>query len=227
MARRSQPPSAEQASNFFDLPNTGWSDLPHLPAGLPAEQLALLRQQRALNSWLHPAGDRACCCQSSGTLRRLASGCHRPGTLCCRGSTGRRGQRTANHRLRPARAARSRPAPRTDASQPTHSLFMCSVSAWPGATGTLSRAQIRSPFLHVDYFSRRWYADLPAIDPQTTFAGSQRQPEPARSAGSAYGPHYPGQPVPRRPCLFSHCCRSCHARRRDPSGGDGPARRRG
>jgi UDP:flavonoid glycosyltransferase YjiC (YdhE family) len=42
----------------------------------------------------------------------------------------------------------------------------------PGGYWDLARGQVRSPLLHIDFFSRRWYADLPIIAPQTRFVGS-------------------------------------------------------
>ncbi len=41
----------------------------------------------------------------------------------------------------------------------------------------LDRGYPRSPHLHLDYFCREWYADLPAIEPQTRFVGGLPAPQ--------------------------------------------------
>ena len=51
---------------------------------------------------------------------------------------------------------------------------LCTELSVVGTYWDLQHSQIRSPLLHVDYFSRRWYADLPAVAPQTHFAGCRR-----------------------------------------------------
>ncbi len=112
---------------FFELPNTGWSDLPFLPAGFSAEQLAVLRQQRGLDSWLDPAA----ILPAAADLQALFAD-WRPDAIvlepyAAAAALAAEASATANRRLRPARAARPRPAHRADASQPTHSLFMCTV----------------------------------------------------------------------------------------------------
>lgn len=164
--------------NFFDLPNTGWSDLPHLPAGLPREQLALLRQQRALDSWLHPL---AIVPAVASLLALFAD--WRPDAIVLEPYAAAAALAAEANRLpivvcgRPALPDPVQRTALTPANQRIRSL--CAQIGVAGRYWDLDRAQIRSPFLHVDYFSRRWYADLPAIDLRTTFAGSQRQPEPA------------------------------------------------
>ncbi|MEZ4769951.1 MAG: hypothetical protein R2844_16145 [Caldilineales bacterium] len=49
-----------------------------------------------------------------------------------------------------------------------------------GASWDLAAGQICSPWLHLDFFSRRWYADLPQLGAQTRFFGAGppvREPE--------------------------------------------------
>ncbi len=53
---------------------------------------------------------------------------------------------------------------------------LCRLADVPGDYWDLATGQVRSPLLHIDFFSRRWYADLPAIAPQTRFVGSQPAP---------------------------------------------------
>lgn len=163
---------------FFDLPNTGWSDLPHLPAGLLAEQLALLRQQRALDSWLHPPA----IVPAAASLQALFAD-WRPDAIVLEPYAAAAALAAEASQLpiivcgRPALPDPVEHRALTPAG--TRILSLCSHIGVAGRYWDLSRGQIRSPSLHVDYFSRRWYADLPAIDSRTTFAGSQRQPEPA------------------------------------------------
>jgi UDP:flavonoid glycosyltransferase YjiC (YdhE family) len=43
----------------------------------------------------------------------------------------------------------------------------------------MDRGQPHSPHLHLDFFSREWYADLPAIESQTVFCGGlPAEPQP-------------------------------------------------
>jgi UDP:flavonoid glycosyltransferase YjiC (YdhE family) len=53
---------------------------------------------------------------------------------------------------------------------------LCRLAGVPGAYWDLPTGQVRSPLLHVDFFCRRWYADLPAIAPQTRFVGAAPLP---------------------------------------------------
>ena len=163
---------------FLDLPNTGWSDMPHLPAGLSAEQLAVLRQQRALDSWLNPS---AILPAVAGLQVLFAD--WRPDAIVLEPYAAAAALAAEASALpiavcgRPALPETVEHPAVTPASQRIRSL--CAHAGVVGRYWDLDRAQIRSPLLHVDYFSRHWYADLPAIGPQTTFAGSQRQPAPA------------------------------------------------
>ncbi len=162
---------------FLDLPNTGWNDQPHLPAGLPLEQLAALRQRRALNSWLDPST----ILPTAARLQDVFAD-WRPDAIVLEPYAAAAALAAEASGLpiivsgRPALPDPDQHPAMTPASQRIRSL--CSQIGVAGRYWDLGRAQIRSPLLHVDYFSRRWYADLPAVDPQTTFAGSRRQPTP-------------------------------------------------
>ena len=102
---------------------------------------------------------------------------------------------------------------------------LCTELSVVGTYWDLQHSQIRSPLLHVDYFSRRWYADLPAVASQTHFAGCQRLAQ-ARAAPSAHRSDHPGHPVPRRSGVLPYRRRSCRARRGSALGRDWPADRR-
>ena len=186
---------------FFDLLNTGWSDLPHLPAGLPRSSLlCCASSERWTRGCILPAILPAVA-DLQVDRRRLASGCYRSGTLCCRGGTGRGGQPTANRRLRPTCAARTRPAHRADMGQPTRTLVVCTVRGGRALLGPLASPDpltipARRLFLAplVCRFASHRSSDHLRRQPATAGAGS---------AGSADDPHYLGQPVPRRPPFFA------------------------
>ena len=163
---------------FFDLSITGWNNLPHLPAGLPADQLTAMRKQRALDSWLTPSAvlpaavrlqavfadwraDAIVLEPYAAAAALAAEASELPIIVCGRPAL-----------PDPGRHLESMPA-----SQRVDEL--CTYMGVVGHYWYLSQTQIRSPLLHVDFFSRRWYVDLPAIAPQTHFAGGQREPAPA------------------------------------------------
>lgn len=166
---------------FFELPNTGWSDLSHLPAELNAPLLAQQRKQRGLDSWL----DLATILPAVADLQALFAD-WRPDAIVLEPYSAAAALAAEASGLpiiicgRPALPDPLQPTAPTPASQRIRSL--CARVGVAGRFWDLDRAQIRSPLLHVDYFSRRWYADLPAIDPQTTFAGCPWQPVPAGTA---------------------------------------------
>ena len=67
---------------------------------------------------------------------------------------------------RPALPPTSRPGAATSAIK-----RLCAAAGVPGDYWDKARGMPRSPYLHLDFFCRRWYADLPHIAPQTVFCG--------------------------------------------------------
>ncbi len=53
---------------------------------------------------------------------------------------------------------------------------LCRLAGVAGDYWDLATGQVRSPLLHIDFFCRRWYADLPQIAPQTRFVGAAPLP---------------------------------------------------
>lgn len=176
-----QPAVAQAGVDFLELHAAGWLALPPLPAGLPAAELAALRQHRALDAWLSPdavlpavqALQRVVVAwrpdalvtepyAAAGALAAEQAGlplmiCGRPGLASTPGAVGAAGQRARE---------------------------LCQLAGVAGAYWDLASGQPRSPLLHVDFFSRRWYADLAAVAPQTCFAGS----DPAAPAADPLHP---------------------------------------
>ncbi len=181
VAWASEPPVAaavgESGVEFLALPTTGWQAFPPLPAGLSAGQREALRRERALDSWLSPAAMRQAVVHIKALLANwqpdavilepyaaaAAFACEQMGlpiVVCGR----------------PALSS-SMPSERSAASVRVREL--CADLGLTGAYWNLQQSQIYSPLLHIDYFSRHWYADLPAMAPQNRFVGSTRHPDPA------------------------------------------------
>ena len=68
-----------------------------------------------------------------------------------------------------------------------HIAALCKAANVEGAYWDLERGMPRSPHLHLDFFCRSWYDDLPEIAPQTVFCGG-----------------VPADPVPGLPAELKH-----------------------
>lgn len=178
-------PAIERAGvEFLDLQRTGWIDPQPVPAGLTTEQLASARQQRALDAWLHQQRILAAARDLEATAANwqpdvivaepyaaagalVAERIGLPLAVCGRPALTPQGQ------LRQTGG---------EATQRIEALcrdFGVSGDYWDVAAG-----QIRSRWLHLDFFSRRWYADLPQLGQQTRFfggGGQAGQPRTGRS----------------------------------------------
>ena len=112
---------------FLDLPNTGWNDLPHLPAGFCRwSSLPRCASSAAWNSWLDPVGDPARCRRCFKTL--FAD--WRPDAIVLEpyaAAAALAAEASGLPIIVCGRPALPDPVQhhRTDAGQPTHSLFMC------------------------------------------------------------------------------------------------------
>ncbi|MEI2688680.1 MAG: nucleotide disphospho-sugar-binding domain-containing protein [Anaerolineae bacterium] len=168
-----KPAIAAAGLDYVELAASGWQSLPSLPEDLPAAQRARLRQQRSLEAWLSPAAvlpalqeiERAMTARQpdalliepyavAGALAAERTG--RPLIVCGRPAL-------------PDGAIAANPAGQRAAE-------LCRLAGVAGDYWDLATGQVRSPLLHIDFFSPRWYADLPAIAPQTSFVGSQPAP---------------------------------------------------
>jgi UDP:flavonoid glycosyltransferase YjiC (YdhE family) len=159
--------------DFVELAATGWQALPALPDDLPAAQRAALRQQRALDAWLSPAAVLPAVQEIERIIAAL-----RPDALIVEpyAVVGALAAERAGLPLvvcgRPALpdgASAANPAGR-------RATELCHQAGVPARYWDLATGQVRSPLLHIDFFSRRWYADLPAVAPQTRFVGAAPLP---------------------------------------------------
>jgi UDP:flavonoid glycosyltransferase YjiC (YdhE family) len=169
-----QPTITQAGVDFIALSATGWLDQPALPAGLAPPELAVLRRQRALDAWLNvdTVGDGV-----QGVLEALTA--WQPDLLIAE-----------PYAAAAAIAAEIAEAPLAVCGRPglpdrpgvmpgpasERIAELCKRHNVTGKCWNLATGQIRSPLLHVDFFSRRWYSDLPGVAPQTHFLGGQVAP---------------------------------------------------
>lgn len=160
---------ADAGVPLIALNATGWRDQPPLPAGLPAAQHDLLRRQRGLDAWLSldsvlPAYEE---------LRRLVAA-WQPDLIVAEPYVA--AAALAAEATEVPLAVCGRPAlpdqdGQTAAAAGQRVSQLCRQTAASGRYWDLTRGQMRSPLLHLDFFTRGWYADLPAVEPQTRFVG--------------------------------------------------------
>lgn len=159
--------------DYIELAATGWQALPPLSDDLPAARRFALRQQRSLDAWLSPVAVLPAVQEIESVIAAW-----RPDALVVEpyAVAGALAAERAGLPLvvcgRPALldgAVAHNPAGRRVAE-------LCRLAGVPGDYWDLATGQVRSPLLHVDFFSRRWYADLLAIAPQTRFVGSRPAP---------------------------------------------------
>jgi UDP:flavonoid glycosyltransferase YjiC (YdhE family) len=164
---------AAASVDFVELGAAGWQSLPPLPEDLPASQRAALRQQRALDAWLSPAA----VLPAAAEIERVLAD-WRPDALVVEPyavAAALVAERAGLPLIvcgRPALPDGGAPA--NPAGQRASEL--CRLAGVAGVCWDLATGQVRSPLLHIDFFSRRWYADLPAIAPQTRFVGAAPLP---------------------------------------------------
>jgi UDP:flavonoid glycosyltransferase YjiC (YdhE family) len=168
-----RPAIAAAGVDFVELAATGWQALPPLADHLPAAQRVALRQQRALDAWLSPAA----VLPAVEAIRRVLAA-WRPDVLVVE-PYAVAGALAAERAGLPLVVC-GRPALPDGAAAPTpagpRAAELCRLAGVAGDYWDLATGQVRSPLLHIDFFSRRWYADLPAIAPQTRFVGSRPAP---------------------------------------------------
>jgi UDP:flavonoid glycosyltransferase YjiC (YdhE family) len=165
-------PAVETANLvFLSLAATGWRPMSPLSDRLLPAHRARLRQQRALDSWLHGETVHQATVELADIMAQW-----RPDVIVAEPYAA--AAALSAERLGLPLIVCGRPAlPDRLNSQATmlsqRVRHLCQQTEVPGDYWDLARGQIRSPLLHVDYFSRHWYADLPAIAPQTRFVGGQ------------------------------------------------------
>lgn len=160
---------------LISVASSGWQPLSPLPSGLSAHQRQQLRRQRALDAWLHPK----IIARASEELRDILAS-WRPDLVVAE-----------PYAAAAALAAESAGAPLAVCGRPALSSAPPETSPHPasdrikelckclGVSGVywdMARAQIRSPLVHLDFFSRLWYADIPYVASQTRFVGGEAAP---------------------------------------------------
>ncbi|NOX62595.1 MAG: glycosyltransferase family 1 protein [Chloroflexi bacterium] len=153
---------------FVGLKTSGWRhNMPPLPDGLDAETRAKMRRERALAVWLSPKSVLAALAELENRAGEwkpdvvLAEPYAAAGALLA-------------EKLDLPLVVVGRPAlPETQgAGQATTAVMaLCQAAGVRGDYWDLPRGMPRSPHLHLDFFCRAWYADLPQIAPQTVFCG--------------------------------------------------------
>lgn len=162
-----QPPVAGAGVEFLPLRASGWRAQPALPAGAPQA----VRQQRALDAWL-----------SLPLVAEAVAALHpvvrewRPDVIVAEPYAAAAAVVAEQEGCALAvvgRPALPDPVSRAPGPAAGRVAELCQMMSVHGRYWDVGRGQIRSPQLHVDFFSRRWYADLPAIAGQTRFVGGQ------------------------------------------------------
>lgn len=161
---------------FLPLQATGWQPLPPLPARLSPVEHERLRRQRSLDAWLNPA----VVLPAVTELRQLLAAWQPDLVL------------VEPYAVAAALAAEQAGTPLVvlgrpalPAAAPTaasaRAAMLCLQAGVAGQYWNVLRGQIASPWLHLDFFTPRWYADLPAIASPTQFVGSAPAPPRALS----------------------------------------------
>jgi UDP:flavonoid glycosyltransferase YjiC (YdhE family) len=167
----------ERGVEFITLAHTGWNPPPHRSVA-PAEEPGA-RQARALEAWLNPNA-----VQLAVAALEQAMADWRPDVLVVEPYAAAGALAAERHSL--ALAVCGRPALMGQTPGPAAPWVeaLCRQSSVPGRYWNVAAGQIRSPWLHLDFFSRRWYGDLRQVGRQTRFFGSAPapvRPEAARA----------------------------------------------
>jgi len=166
-------PVRQAGVNFAPVPVTGWQHAPPpLSPQLSPQEREHERRVRALTVWLNPS----LVLQAVAELQKIAAEFH-PHIILSEPFAAAGVLLAEKMELplvvvgRPAQPP-PQPNPRRLPNPATPYVEQLIDSA--GLTGKywdLDRGSPRSPYLHLDFFNREWYADLPHISPQTTFCG--------------------------------------------------------
>lgn len=169
---------------FVAVPTTGWRrDLPPLPPSLSPAEREQARRARGLDVWLNSETVGAALSTLTGLAQEF-----RPEIILAEPFAAAGALLAEKLGLplvvvgRPALDFSTSAGPATEVIR-----RLCQSAGVSGAYWDLARGTPRSPHLHVDFFCRGWYADLPDVAPQTVFCGGVRSGWSATSAS--------GQPV--------------------------------
>lgn len=174
-----------QGLRFAGLTTSGWQhDLPPLPAHLSPQQRQKQRRARALAVWLSPEAVTAALADLLEVAATL-----RPQVILCEPYAAA-GVLLAE-KLRLPLAIVGRPAlPPTTTPHPAAPLIqeLCARAQVAAAYWHLGLGMPQSPHLHLDFFCRSWYTDLPQIAPHTLFCGGAATSGPAPAPDPAARP---------------------------------------
>ena len=174
--------------DFVALSTAGWQHkMPSLPTKLSPEKRELARRERALAVWLSSE----LVLQALAELEAMAV--EFPLDVVLTEPFMAAGTLLAEKMALPL-AVVGRPAlPSTEMeSVATERIVaLCDTASVAGDYWDLPRGMPRSPHLHLDFFCRSWYADLPEIAPQTVFCGG-----------------VPADPAPDLPAELEHLAHS-------------------
>lgn len=164
---------------FVRLQNSGWQhDLPPLPAHLAPADRETARRQRALDVWLAPQPVMAALGEMLALIENI-----KPDLILSEPYAA--AAILLAEKLSLPLVVVGRPAlPPADSDHPSAPAIrrLLEKAGVSGAYWDLARGMPRSPHLHLDFFCRRWYADLPEIASHTVFCGSAPLSSPAPPA---------------------------------------------
>lgn len=155
---------------FAPLRTTGWQHhLPPLPPDLDPAQRERARRERALAVWLDPESVGQALAELEAVARAF-----RPDAILVEPFAAA-GVLLAE-RLELPLVVVGRPALPSAADTPPSAASavvarLCETAGVQGRYWDLARGLPTSPWLHLDFFCRAWYADLPAVGAQTVFCG--------------------------------------------------------
>ena len=158
---------------FWPLKATGWRhDMPPLAPDLPPAHRQAVRQGRALAVWLSPYHVLAAVAEIEVAIQALKPDVIISEPFAAAGALA--AERAHLPFVVVGRPALPRLEGATSASNATAAIVdLCQQTGVDGAYWDRERGLPRSPWLHIDFFCRRWYADVPDIATQTHFFGGQ------------------------------------------------------
>ncbi|MCS6845054.1 MAG: hypothetical protein NZ528_12150 [Caldilineales bacterium] len=154
---------------FLALEHSGWQPQPPLP---PGSLDPVLRRRRGLDSWLDVDAVSRAAAELAEQVARW-----QPDLLVAEPFAAAAAVAAEQRNLplalcgRPALPPRPEAPPVAPAAERIAEL--CRRHGVPGRLWDLSTGAMCSPWLHLDFFSRAWYADLPAVGEQTAFVGGR------------------------------------------------------